>query len=172
MDILEEVGLLWCWDVPCGHAAEGRVGPKCGFARAFAVLRQLLGHAFVHLHIVLLYAFALHDGVEVYPRDDRKSKNGDDIMPNLGLLGLLKGCGQGGFVRFVCILHSLDCLFNFFKISIFSYIWIDAGILRRFCFCICPFLSELLQLFFELSHFSSKYPLDNQIENVENQNSD
>ena len=120
MDILEEVGLLWCRDVPCGHAAEGRVGPKCGFARAFAVLRQLLGHAFVHLHVVLLHAFALHHGIEVYPRDDCKSEDGDDIVPNLGLLGLLKGCGLNGFVRFVCILHSLDCLFNFFKISIFS----------------------------------------------------
>lgn len=74
VDLVEEVGLLTCRDVPCGHAAKHRVGPKGRLARGLAVVNDFFRHALVHLYVMLFDAFALKDGGEIYEGDDGKTQ--------------------------------------------------------------------------------------------------
>jgi hypothetical protein len=143
-------------DVPCRHTPKWNIGPKGLFAGGIMVLVDFLRHAKVHLDVVLFDALTLQHGVEVDQGDDGKGQDGTNDAEDVFVL-LEK-----------VILHGVD-LFNFFKISVFSNVGVDMGLLFIFGLAFRLTLIELLHVLLEFLHLSFEYQLDDQVESIENQ---
>ena len=63
-------------------------------------------------------------------------------------------------------------LFNFFKISVFSEVWVDMGILWLFGRFLHFLFSLLLHLSVEFAHLVVEYQPDYHAESIEKQNDD
>ena len=89
----------------------------------------------MHLNVVLLDALAFQNWAEIHQGDDRKGDDGRNDAQDVFVF-LKKS-----------ILHCVDIfLFNLFKISIFTYIWVNMGIGWLFCgvlIVVCKFLLHL-----------------------------